>query len=133
MKQTVMQATDIHERLVSGLSVRVERVDGRAWTLPVGYITIHARDCTEWRLYDHLEFGDRITFPRLSHQVLLVAELGAVANRVVLLAWSTCDACGTCAEQPVDIPVSPFQSRWRPWLARTCITCGHSWQEPLEL
>lgn len=129
----MMQATEIHERLVSGLSVRVERADGRSWLLPVTHTVMHARECMEWHLYDLLEFGDRITFPRLGYQVLFVAKFRAVDNRVELLVLSTCDACGTRAEQHVDIPALPCQSRWRPWLARTCITCGHSWQEPLEL
>lgn len=140
-----MNATSIREAVTSGLFVTIER-DSTQWKLPVEF-QFREREFTAWYLYDSLWAGDRLTFPLLSIQVVLVAHLrglrtgGPFRERVnpwwrpghlAVVAIVDCLACGTTAAHPADMPTGIVHDDEPLWVARTCITCGGSWRQEAE-
>ncbi len=127
-------ASTIGERIRSGLCVTVERGD-RRWTLPVE-TTLHERRCSVWMLFDELRAADQITFPdAVSDQTLLSAATWMPWNleSLCIQAVVSCPACSTRAAHPVEIPDRLWSDWWWPvWVARTCITCDHSWMQETE-
>lgn len=133
-------ATMIHERRMSGLVIGLER-SGKRWELP--FDIGRADGETYWALYDTIFAGDRLSLPDTSlHQVLCMRVRGVCRPgvfRELVDPWPTgylavltqleCPACGTKAGHPIDLPV--ITDWW--WVARTCITCGHSWQQEVDL